>query len=159
MNYKHGLKNTRLYRIWLQIKNRCFNSNTDRYRDYGARGITVCDEWRNDFKAFYDWAMNNGYSDELTIDRIDNDGNYEPSNCRWVSVKVQNRNTRSNHLITYKGETRCVADWADITGLSRACICDRIKYGWSVERILETPLREHKIYKNSRRIIQGELQC
>ena len=155
MNYKHGLKNTRLYRIWLQIKNRCFNSNTNRYRDYGARGITVCDEWRNDFKAFYDWAMNNGYSDELTIDRIDNDGNYEPSNCRWVSVKVQNRNTRSNRLITYKGETHCVADWADITGLSRACICDRIKYGWSVERTLETPLREHKIYKNSRRIIQS----
>ena len=156
MNYKHGLRNTRLYRIWLQIKNRCFNSNTRRYRDYGGRGITMCDEWKNNFKSFYEWSMSHGYSDELTIDRIDNNGNYEPSNCRWVTVKVQNRNARSNHLITYKGETHCIADWADITGLSSTCICNRIKYGWNVERILETPLREHKIYKNSRKLFEEE---
>jgi hypothetical protein len=76
---KHGLKNTRLYKIWQQMKNRCLNPKGNRFKDYGARGITVCDEWKNDFKAFYDWAMSNGYSDDLTIDRIDNDGNYEPS--------------------------------------------------------------------------------
>ena len=150
MGYKHGLKKTRLYGIWLQIKNRCFNSNTGRYKDYGGRGITMCEEWRNNFQTFYDWSMSHGYSDELTIDRIDNNGNYEPSNCRWVTVKIQNRNARSNHLITYKGETHCITDWADITGLSRACICNRIKYGWSVERTLETPIRGHKLYKNSR---------
>ena len=116
----------------------------------------MCDEWKDNFQTFYDWAMSHGYSDELTIDRIDNNGNYEPSNCRWVTVKVQNRNARSNHLITYKGETRCIADWADITGLSSTCICNRIKYGWNVERILETPLREHKIYKNSRKLFEEE---
>ena len=76
----HGLRHTRLYRIWLQMKNRCFNINSERYADYGGRGITVCDEWRNDFTTFYNWAMSNGYSDDLTIDRINNNGNYEPSN-------------------------------------------------------------------------------
>lgn len=101
MYVKHGKKNTRLYRIWLQMKNRCFNIRTNRYKDYGGRGITVCDEWKNDFTKFYDWSILNGYQENLTIDRIDNDGNYEPSNCRWVTVKIQNRNSRSNHLITF----------------------------------------------------------
>lgn len=153
MNVKHRKRNTRLYGIWLQIKNRCFNSNTGRYKDYGGRGITICDEWKNNFQTFYEWAMSHGYSDELTIDRIDNNGDYEPSNCRWVTVKIQNRNARSNHLITYKGETHCIADWVDITGISRACISNRLKYGWSVERTLETPIRVHKIYKNSKQTI------
>lgn len=82
MYVKHGKKNTRLYRIWLQMKNRCFNIRTNRYKDYGGRGITVCDEWKNDFTKFYDWSILNGYQENLTIDRINNDGNYEPSNCR-----------------------------------------------------------------------------
>lgn len=136
---KHGLRHTRLYRIWLQMKNRCFNTKTLRYIDYGARGITVCDEWRNDFKAFYDWAMSHGYSDELTIDRINNDGNYDPTNCRWVTVRQQNRNSRHNTLLTLNGETHCLSEWSELTGLSKACIQNRLKYGWTVEETLTRP--------------------
>lgn len=95
---RHGLRNTRLYTIWSHMKQRCENPRSNRFRLYGARGIKVCSEWRNDFKRFYDWAMSNGYSDDLSIDRIDGDGNYEPQNCRWATVSEQNKNRRHYHL-------------------------------------------------------------
>lgn len=139
MNFKHGKRNTRLYRIWLQMKNRCYNKRSDRYKDYGGRGIVVCVEWRNSFELFYDWSMSHGYSDELTIDRIDNDGNYEPSNCRWVTIKEQSRNTRNNRSLTLNGETHCLIEWAEITGLGRQCIYNRLRYGWTVEDALTKP--------------------
>lgn len=88
----HGMTNSRLYRIWHNMKNRCFYSGDKHFSDYGGRGITVCDEWKNSFEAFHDWAMPNGYADNLTIDRVDNDGNYEPSNCRWITMKEQCKN-------------------------------------------------------------------
>lgn len=88
----HGNKHSRLYRIWCGMKSRCCNSNVPFYKYYGGKGIAVCEEWQNDFQSFFGWSMANGYEDHLTIDRIDNDGNYEPSNCRWVSMTVQNRN-------------------------------------------------------------------
>lgn len=93
---KHGLKDSRLYNIWRGMVQRCEYSKHKSYKDYGGRGITICDEWRNDFKAFYDWAMVNGYTDELTIDRIDVNGNYEPSNCCWATRAEQNRNQRKS---------------------------------------------------------------
>ena len=96
---KHNMRSTRLYGVWLNIKNRCSNPKGSNYQYYGNRGITICDEWKNDFQAFHDWAMANGYDEnakrgECTIDRIDVNGNYEPSNCRWVDMKVQRANRR-----------------------------------------------------------------
>ena len=101
----HGLVGTRLYKIWINMKDRVFKTKNKRYSDYGGRGITICDEWKNDFMSFYNWAMSNGYSDELSNDRIDNDGNYEPNNCRWVSSNIQNRNKRisKNNTSGFKG--------------------------------------------------------
>ena len=96
--FKHGLDGTRINRIYWGMKARCYNKNYHKYPNYGARGIKICDEWKNDFMAFYNWAINNGYADNLSIDRINNDGNYEPSNCRWATAKQQANNTRKTKI-------------------------------------------------------------
>ena len=134
----HGETKTRLYRIWKDIHGRC---NNDSSGNYGNRGITYCKEWEN-FIPFRDWALANGYDDTLTIDRIDVNGNYEPANCRWVSRKIQCRNTRRNIFLTYNGETHCLKEWETITGLP---VQQRYtKCGWSVEKCLTEPLRQKK---------------
>ena len=119
---KHNLRYTKIYNTWLNIKNRCYNKRNVQYNDYGGRGIKVCDEWLNDFMSFYNWSMGNGYKEDLTIDRINNDGDYEPSNCRWVTVKIQNRNKRNNHLITYNNKTLCLTEWAEIIGVNEPAL-------------------------------------
>jgi hypothetical protein len=111
-NYKHGYKHTRIYHIWIDIRQRCNNPHNHAYANYGGRGIKVCEDWNN-FTAFLSWSKSNGYSDNLTIDRIDVNKGYCPDNCRWVSRKVQSINKRNNRLITYKGQTKTLREWAD----------------------------------------------
>lgn len=135
----------RLYRIWYGMLTRCNNTKSKDYKRYGARGIKVC--FRS-FLEFYAWAISNGYADNLTIDRIDNDGNYSADNCRWVTAKEQSNNRRSNKLITYNGETHTVTQWAEIYGLSVDSLFKRIEiYGFSFEEAIKTPCekRERKI--------------
>lgn len=110
----HGQEGTRLYRVWQNMKDRCSNTNNSRYYRYGGRGIKVCDEWDNSFVPFYEWAINNGYAEELTLDRIDNDGNYEPSNCRWTTIQEQCNNRSSNIKITIGNATKTLLQWCEI---------------------------------------------
>ena len=134
----HGGRHEILYNIWCAMKERCNNPHNKRYERYGGRGITVCDEWQSDYAAFRSWALENGFDDGLTIDRINGNGNYSPNNCRWVTTAAQNRNYSRNHLLTYKGETLCLADMADKYGVNRATVLFRLKSGKSVEEALST---------------------
>ena len=135
-NTRHGLSNTRIHRIWAGMKDRCYNPNTPKYSRYGARGIRVCDEWLNSLEAFYEWAMANGYADNLTIDRIDNDGNYCPENCRW-STNEDQCNNRGHHIfLEINGETKTVAQWAKETGIGYRTIHARYNRGWTGESLI-----------------------
>lgn len=140
---KHGMCGTRLYRIWHSMKQRCNNPNNTSYHNYGGKSIRVCKEW-NEFQGFSEWAISNGYSDELTLDRINGDGNYEPSNCRWITMKEQQNNKSDNHLLTYNGKTQNIMQWAEelqpTLGITYSMINKRInRQGWSVESALSTP--------------------
>lgn len=129
-------KQERLYGIWKGIKVRTHNTHHKDYKYCGAKGITICDEWDKSYEAFKEWALNNGYRDDLTIDRIDNSGNYCPENCRWADLYTQANNKSNNHLITYNGKTQNMTQWAKETGVRRELIKDRLKSGWSVEDAL-----------------------
>lgn len=113
-NHRHKMSGTRIYSEWQGMKGRCYNKGNARYADWGGRGIEVCEQWRNSFESFYTWAMANGYQDNLTIDRIDNNGNYCPENCRWVGQQEQCRNRRSNINITIGNSTRTLMEWCEI---------------------------------------------
>ena len=140
-NRKHGMRKTRLYRIWQGMIQRTTNKSNTEYCDYGGRGIEVCTEWRSDFESFRKWSYENGYSDNLTIDRIENEKGYSPENCRWITQKDNCRNKRNNHCLTYKGETKTIAEWAEITGIGKATLRHRIvKMGWSAEKALTTKI-------------------
>ena len=121
----HGLSKSKLYKIWDGIKYRCYGKNCLEYDRYGGRGIGMCDAWKNDFMSFYDWSMNNGFEDGLSIDRIDNNGNYEPTNCRWANDYEQGANKRNNIVIEYNGETHILSEWARITGIKRLTLRKR----------------------------------
>lgn len=136
----HGFSNKEhLYSTWKGIKHRCYCKTAKRYKDYGGRGITMCEDWKNSYISFRDWAINNGWIEGLTIDRIDNDKGYYPENCRFVTYKEQNRNQRSNVFLSYNGKTMILADWEKETGISRETISARInRLHWSIEKALTT---------------------
>ena len=137
---KHNMRNTRLYNIWANMRQRCNNTHNRQYADYGGRGITICDEWA-EFETFYEWAMASSYNDSLSIDRIDNNGGYSPDNCRWASNATQSNNRRSCVNITYRGETKTLAQWAKALGMSDSALRTRLRKGWSLEKALTTPIR------------------
>jgi hypothetical protein len=137
---KHKQSRTKLYKVWEEMKQRCNNQNNASYSNYGNRGISVCPEWQDDFQVFYDWAMENGYADGLQIDRINNDGDYEPGNCRWVTKKENLRNKRQSVFIEYHGQMHTVAEWAKITGIHRNTIANRIRAGKTPEEIFKQPI-------------------
>jgi hypothetical protein len=139
-NLKHGLKNHPLYAIWKDMRQRCNNENQTAYKNYGGRGIFVCDEW-NDFQCFYDWANTNGYAPGLEIDRIDNSSGYYPENCRWTTRKQNNNNKRSNVLLTYNGRTQTVTQWAEELNVNVDTLYWRLRHWSDVEKILFTPVR------------------
>lgn len=132
-NKTHGLRNSRLYKTWCNMKTRCYNPKNSDYHNYGGRGITVCDEWRNDFKAFYDWAIANGYRDDLSIDRKDVNKGYSPDNCRWATDLEQARNKVGTVKITLYGETKSLKDWCDMYGLNYYAVYDKLRNGLSPE--------------------------
>lgn len=145
-NKTHGLTKTRLYTTWGGMKARCNDKND---KDYGGRGIKVCDEWQ-EFEPFYQWALNNGYQDNLTIDRIDVNGDYEPNNCRWATKKEQGRNTRFNRYLTYKGETKTMSEWCEIYNIKQNTASTRIRLGWDLDRVFHEPIDLSKSYHTSR---------
>lgn len=133
--YKHGHNNTRLHKIWQNMRSRCRNNRIPDYKYYGGRGINICDEW-NEFICFEHWAINNGYTEELTLDRIDVDKNYCPENCRWVTRKVQSNNKRNLHLIAYHGETKTLTEWSEILSIPIATLYRYLKTEQSLEKAI-----------------------
>lgn len=147
-NRKHGQTETKLYRVWRGIISRTCNPSSTNYANYGGRGITICEEWRKSFETFCEWAVQNGYAEGLSIDRIDNDMGYYPQNCRFITMKEQSKNTRRNRYLEFNGMRMTESDWADSLGIRRETLCFRLKSGWSIERALTTPVRPKK--KNSK---------
>jgi hypothetical protein len=132
----HGMSGTKIGETWEGIKARCYKEDNKSYKNYGGRGIYICDEWLEDPPKFFTWAENSGYIQGLRIDRIDNDGPYSPENCRWTTNAENQRNKRNNHFITYKGKTQCLAAWSRDTGIPVTTIDSRLRRGCSVEEAL-----------------------
>ena len=143
----HHASDSRLYEIWHGMKQRCNNPSGKDAKKYHDRGIRVCDEWNDSFESFQSWALQNGYAPDLSLDRIDVNGNYCPSNCRWATMSQQARNTRFNHFLEFNGKRQTIADWADETGIDYYTLAKRIEIGWTTERALTQPV-DHSKNKN-----------
>lgn len=135
---KYDSVDKRLYRIWKLMHSRCYNKNNPKYKNYGARGIEISPEWKEDFKAFESWAFSNGYRDDLTIDRKDVDGPYSPENCRWTTNAVQCNNKTDNVFLEYNGCRKTISEWARLTGIKASTLYARVSAGWTVEELLLT---------------------
>lgn len=154
INKTHGMAYTRINKIYRGMKCRCYTKSNSRYADYGGRGITICDEWlgKDGFQHFYEWAMNNGYTDELTIDRIDVDQNYTPENCRWITMAEQGDNKRCSTKVSAFNETHSIAEWSRRTGVNYKTLYRRIiKDGWNPEKAL-TDHNDERYTKNGRNL-------
>ena len=149
---KHRMSYTRLYGVWCGMVHRC-HSKDSYVKGYWSRGITVCDEWRNNFESFHDWAIANGYDEtapesKCTLDRIDVNGNYCPENCRWVDRKVQANNRTNNRLLTHNGKTQTMKQWAEEFGINYQTLVSRIfQRSWDISTALTTPVK--KLHKES----------
>lgn len=143
---KHGWSGTRIYKEWKGIKDRCLNARTPAYKNYGGRGITICEEWLGEKgpENFINWALNNGYDDTLTIERKDVNGNYCPENCCWIPLGEQALNTRANVYLEYNGESKPIAQWAKEYGINYQVFHNRVRnLGWSMERALHEPVHQY----------------
>lgn len=142
----HGLSGTHLYAVWNGMKGRCYNPNNHNYSRYGQRGITVCDDWKDSFETFAMWAKSNGYKDGLSIDRIDNDGNYCPDNCRWTNTHDQNNNRSVSLMFTYNGKTQNLSSWCEELNVPYFRTWQRIvQYGYTFEEAILLPVnKQHK---------------
>ena len=141
----HKMSKSRIYHIHSKMISRCYNDNNKDYEHYGGRGIKIYDEWLGDngFINFYNWAIENGYNDNLTIDRIDVNGNYEPNNCRWTDIKTQENNRTNSRIINFRGETHTLSQWAEILGFNYFTLSTRIYYrNWDIEKAFTTPVKE-----------------
>lgn len=136
-NFKHGLTDNPLHTVWCGMRSRCYNSKNIHYKDYGGRGIIVCSEWFNNPVVFIEWAVNKGYRKGLTLDRINNNGNYEPGNCRWTTAKEQARNTRRNHLVQVQDKQMCLSEATEkYSQIGYGTVKSRVLHGWDIERAL-----------------------
>lgn len=140
----HGKSKDKLYSVWNGMKQRCYNINDDFYYCYGGKGITVCEEWKNDFQSFYDWAISHGYSEKMSIDRIDSNGNYCPENCRWVDSSVQSRNRTDRKRYNYDGQELLLSEISEKTGIRIGTLWGRVQKG--------IPL-ENKVYRNKKPVL------
>ena len=147
----HLLRNHPLYQTWARMKRRCYNKNGDKYHRYGGRGIRMCEQWIDNPEVFIKWSLDNGYSEGLTIDRKDNDGNYSPDNCRWITKKDQAYNRSTNVVVTSRGITASISEFSDISKVARSTVSNRIKAGWSLDDAIWTP-----ILKLRRKYVQNE---
>lgn len=147
--YKHGLSHTKLHSRWRNIKERCYNPKNPCYKHYGGRGIAMCDEWKNDFMAFYSWAMENGYTDELTVDRIDYNKGYSPQNCRLVGWVEQQNNKRNNRRFTVGDKTLTIAEWSRESGVQYRDIMNRLNYGYTMEEAIKPDFKKHHLCMNA----------
>ena len=154
VNKTHGETGSRLYHIWVSMKRRCLNPSVKSYSAYGGRGITVCKEWLN-YEPFRDWALANGYAEDLTIDRIDNNGGYEPRNCRWATYLQQGNNKRDNHFISFCGEVYTLLEWSRILGIHRSTLFNRLKKSKTIEDAFLRPIRRINRAPKRREALNG----
>lgn len=138
---KHGLTGHKLYFIWNSIKYRCYNKKSKYYYNYGGRGITMYEEWKNDFKTFYDWSIKNGWKTGLEIDRRDNDLGYSPDNCRFVTNKINSNNKRNNRLIKFNSKIQTLAQWSEELNIKSDTLLYRLKH-WTIKQALTTPIKK-----------------